>query len=499
MTNKNSLLGLLGSLVLAAPAAAQNTPAPVPAPEPAPVSVAAPAAVAASGPSNGTEDSAASRLAKEMRSGEAKSLSLAEAVKLALEKAPDLKVTAAQAAGAQARYEQAKDSRLPTLSVSGNINQYTSDQTVCFAPDGLTCESDGGPVPDTVIRDATTYGWSATVALPLTAQVTTFPHRLQASRYEIEMTEVGREIAKREVAWQAEQAYLQLLKAIAVKETASASVSLAVAQADRIRRYVDAGALAKNELLRAELGVAQAQQGEIAAQTGVLLAEGTLAVSIGLPAGTRISPTERFEGAVPAIPVSLDEAMKGALSRRPELDQLDAQVKMTAENKEASKGALYPQISLVGNAQETLGASLQAGVLVFAGLNASWTVWDWGTTRDQIAAAEAGLSQAEASREKAELGIVTDVRARYLNLLGVQATMEVNAKSIESAQENLRITTTRFDAKAATTTDLLDAQVQLTRAQVQEISSRYDYYIALAALKKAMGEPITERYLAATR
>lgn len=486
MRTQHPFLGLLGSVLLAAPAVAQEVPAPAPAPVPAPTPAPGAAPV-----------SAGARLAEEMRSGEARSLTMAEAVRLALENAPDLKVAAAQAAGAQARYEQAKDSRYPTLSVSGNITQYTSDQTVCFAPDGVTCESDGGPVPDTVIRDATTYGWSASVALPLTAQITTFNHLVDAGRYEIEMTEVGRELAKREVAWQTEQAYLQLLKAQALQDTATASVELAQAQVDRVKRYVEAGVLAKNDLLRAELGLAQAQQVEIQAQTGVLLSEGALAVSVGLPAGTRITPTERYDSTVPPIPVTLEEAVKSALSRRPELDQVDAQIRMTGANKDVAKAAYYPQIALVGNAQETLGASLQAGVFVFAGLNASWTAWDWGVTRDKVAAAEAGLAQAQATREKLELGLITDVRSRYLSLLGVQAVIEVNAKSVESAQENLRITTTRFEAKAATTTDLLDAQVQLTRAQIQEVASRYDYYIALAGLKKAMGEPITDRYVAA--
>src|SRR5690348_2367370 len=66
-------------------------------------------------------------------SGKVKELSLAEAVKLALENAPDLQAAAAQADNAEARYEKAKDSRLPALTIGASANQYTSKQTICFA------------------------------------------------------------------------------------------------------------------------------------------------------------------------------------------------------------------------------------------------------------------------------------------------------------------------------------------------------------------------------
>src|SRR5262249_16591736 len=127
------------------------------------------------------------------------------------------------------------------------------------------------------------------------------------------------------------------------------------------------------------------------------------------------------------------------------------------------------------------------------------TVWDWGLVRDQVAAASAAVDQAQSASEKLKLGVTLDVRSRYLTLLGAQASLEVAQKSIESAKENLRITETRFEAKAATTTDLLDAQTLLTRAPVSEITARYDYYIALAGLKKAMGEPLEDHYTAAAK
>lgn len=440
-------------------------------------------------------------LTEQAQSGPVKELSLSEAVKLALENAPDLQVAAAQAQNAQARYEKAKDSRMPALTIGASVNQYTDKQTICFANEGAPpplneCESTGGAVPDTVIRGLVTYGAQANLVVPISAQFNAFKHSIDASRYEIDSIEISREVTKREIAWQAEQAYLQFLKVIAAQQAASEGVKLAQAQVDRVKKYFEAGALAKNDLLRAELSLAQAQQQEIGAQTAVLLAEGMLVTMLGLPADTRLVPTESYPTEVPGLTVSLDDAIKAALERRPELAQIEAQISMAGALKDASKSALYPQVALTATSQYSSGSTFQEGVFVFATLNASWTILDWGVAKDQVAAAEASVLQVKASQEKLTQGLILDVRSRYLTLLSAKASLDVAVKSIESATENQRITTTRFDAKAATTTDLLDAQVLLTRAKISEVTARYDYYIALAGLKKAMGESVSDKYFA---
>ena len=452
---------------------------------------------AAPAPTTGTP----SDLSVQAQSGNFRNLSLSEAVKLALENAPDLQVAVAQAAGAQARYEQVKDSKRPTVSVGVSSNIYTGQRTVCFAdenapPPANSCESDGGAVPDLVTRGVVTYGAQANLSYPVTAQFTSIKNREEASRYEIDGIEISREVTKREIAWQTEQSYLQLLKVMKAQEAASEGVKLAQAQVDRVKKFYDVGALAKNDLLRAELSLAQAQQGEIAAQTGVLLAEGMLVTMLGFSADTHIVPTESYGEAVPPVAISLEGAIKAALEKRPEIDQIQSQIGMTTAMKEASKSALYPQVAVTASAQYAGGSAFQEGVDVFATVSANWVILDWGVARQQVSAAEASVSQIKASQEKLTQGIILDVRSRYLSVLSAKASLDLSEKSIESAEENQRITTARFDAKTATTTDLLDAQVLLTRAKISVVTARYDYYIALAGLKKSMGEAVTDRYFA---
>jgi outer membrane protein len=435
-----------------------------------------------------------SALEQELERGPTVSLSLAEVVRLALEHSPDLATAAAAARGAEARYSKAKGARGPGLSVTGNINQFTEPLLICLAGPGA-CKSEGGDIDDAVIHDATTLTATAILSVPLTSQFS-LGKQARAESYEVESAELAREVTKREVAWQAQQGYIQLLKARALKDAAAASVELAEAQLEKVKRYVQAGSLAKNDLLKAELSLSQSEQTLILAEAGVLIAEGALAVAAGLPPETHIQPTDSYSKDLPGIPVSLAEATKAARENRPELDQAQAQLKKSEALKDASKSYYFPAVNAVAVGTFTDGITFQDGPQAFAGLTASWSIFDWGVVRSQVAITDAEVGQSEGRKEKVEMVVVLDVRSRYLNLLGTQASLAVAEKAIESARENLRTTETRFEGRSATTTDLLDAQVLLTRAQVAEITARYDFYISLAGLHKAMGEPISDRYLA---
>ncbi len=61
-------------------------------------------------------------------------------------------------------------------------------------------------------------------------------------------------------------------------------------------------------------------------------------------------------------------------------------------------------------------------------------------------------------------------------------------KAIESAREAVRVERLKFDAGSGTTTEVIDAQTALLRADSDYYQALYDREIALASLRKAMGE-----------
>jgi outer membrane protein TolC len=66
-------------------------------------------------------------------------------------------------------------------------------------------------------------------------------------------------------------------------------------------------------------------------------------------------------------------------------------------------------------------------------------------------------------------------------------------RTVAEADETLRIVAERYTEGAALVTELLDAQVALTNARLHRLTAEYQYFIASAALNRAVGT-ITERF-----
>ena len=63
----------------------------------------------------------------------------------------------------------------------------------------------------------------------------------------------------------------------------------------------------------------------------------------------------------------------------------------------------------------------------------------------------------------------------------------VSETAVESAKESLRIEQLRYKTGAGTSTDVIDAQAALLRAETEYYQALYDKDIALASLRRATG------------
>jgi outer membrane protein TolC len=68
----------------------------------------------------------------------------------------------------------------------------------------------------------------------------------------------------------------------------------------------------------------------------------------------------------------------------------------------------------------------------------------------------------------------------------------VAAKSIEQAEENLRMTEERYKYQVATQTEVLDAVTLLAQARLNYYNALSDFNVAKATLERAMGRMVAE-------
>ncbi len=70
--------------------------------------------------------------------------------------------------------------------------------------------------------------------------------------------------------------------------------------------------------------------------------------------------------------------------------------------------------------------------------------------------------------------------------------MQVARKSVESAEEALRITSEQYKGGVADITILLTAQVGLTAQKTRDVAAYYDYLSALSNFERARGNAVSK-------
>jgi outer membrane protein TolC len=98
--------------------------------------------------------------------------------------------------------------------------------------------------------------------------------------------------------------------------------------------------------------------------------------------------------------------------------------------------------------------------------------------------------QAEAARQRlaeADTQIALDVRQRQLDLGSARSQVDTASAAVHSATEARRVVAERFKAGVATSTDLLDAQVDQLQVELERTRARANVRLAEARLARALG------------
>lgn len=215
----------------------------------------------------------------------ARELTLAECVELAVHRNPDAASAAAEIAATEAARASARGTFGPRLRAEANAVRWDGafETSLPGSP---------GSAPPLVVRDATTTTFGASIVQPLTSLWTVY-EGYRARDLGVDAARAREQSVRRDVTYQATQAYYRALQTRHVEEIAAKSVEQVESQVTRARSFFDEGAVGRNDVLRAELGLlAQARTQEQNAVHDFLIAR----ASIERAAGTRLSGDDRSRG-----------------------------------------------------------------------------------------------------------------------------------------------------------------------------------------------------------
>src|SRR5437870_6297359 len=114
-------------------------------------------------------------------------------------------------------------------------------------------------------------------------------------------------------------------------------------------------------------------------------------------------------------------------------------------------------------------------------------LYDFGTTRSQVDAAQFNLQVANSDAETAVQLVVVNVQQAYFNLQQTQRLVTVSQEAVTQFKKHLDLAQGRFKAGVAPKIDVTTAEVDLSNAQLNLITAKNNALVARVTLNNAMG------------
>lgn len=300
----------------------------------------------------------------------------------------------------------------------------------------------------------------------------------------------GKQKAYNDMYYNVTAAYYDCLLTKDLERVAQESVKTLSEHLRHVQDSYDVGVVAKIDVLRSEVEMADAEQNLIKAENTRKLAVHTLNKMIGLPLETELNLTDtlQFEAYDKGLAYCLDFAQ----TNRPELEQARQGVKSARGGLRVAKSGHMPKISgqifqsWGGNGKDWPGDDDPNWG---AGVNVSWNVFDSGATLSNIHAAEADKKIALEKLRDSEDSVLLDVRNTYYTMNEAERRIQTTKAVVSKAEEDYAIAKLCYENGVGTNTDVLDAQVALTQAKTNYIQACYDFSTAKIALDNAIGVP----------
>ena len=266
--------------------------------------------------------------------------------------------------------------------------------------------------------------------------------------------------ARADLRLETTRAFWALVTATEAARVVAESVKRIEAQLGDVRARFDAGFLPPNDVLTVEARVSQQQTLLIQARNQRDAARAQLARLIGAPVEADFDAEATLDTPdAPATPLASEPG------RRADRLALSLRADAAAARVDAARADSKPTVAVVAGVDVA-----RPNPRIFPrkdawedswdlGVNVTWTLWNGGRTSAQIAEARHQLDAARERLAELDSQITLEVRQRRLDLESARAQVTTAAAGLRSATEARRVVAERFSAGVATTTDLLDAQV----------------------------------------
>ena len=410
-------------------------------------------------------------------------LTLEESIKTAMERSLTLNIATLGVTGSEFRRKEAITNFLPTWT--GDYGWTRSNQPILLGlSQGVLVTGSGTGSPSKDI-----YSFNTSLNQPI------FTGGLNSANYRfaklgVDLSMMGVETAKLDLVLQVRVGYFTILRAEKFLAVAEQQVKNFEAQLEVTKAFFDVGIVPKNDVLQAEVQLANAKQSLVNAGNALAAAKASFNILLIREVNTPFEVVDIL--AYKAFALSFEQSLEEAVRLRPEIKAAQLNIDQAKESVKIARSGFFPTVNLTGGYTRSSDDLTLSGGGNFndnwqIGALATFTLWNWGKTAFQVGENKVKVSQAEDSKNQLVLSVTLAVKNDYLNMLAAEKNIGTAEKAVEQAEENLRMFEERYRYQVSTQTDVLIAVTLLAQARVNYYGALSDFNVAKVQLERDMG------------
>ena len=409
-----------------------------------------------------------------------KSIGMSDAVEHALRFNPGLGAQEAESRSSEEGRKSARGAFGPRLGVS-----YSATKT--------ESKRDPSATMGTKNPKMGVYSWGVEVTQPI-FQGFRLLSTYQKAALQADSDKASLRKAELDMTEQVQTAFLEYLKAGENTRSMRDSLTRLREQLRIAQAYFEVGLSPRLDVLQAEVDVSEAERLLIEAEN----TQATTLARLNTLLGFDATAVNTYTGTLKEVGFryTLEQCLELAYRQRPDLYVAQKAVEIARKSQKEVQSDYYPQIEGYYSMTQSgntpgMQRSGENGSHVTnweVGAQATWNVFEWGTTYYADKQAGWQVTKMRYEQENLKLEVGYDIKSKYLAVQEARKRIAVAQNSVAQATEAYNVALARYHEHVGTNFDVLDASANLTSAQSSLTGAKADYLTALSQIYVAMGE-----------
>lgn len=306
--------------------------------------------------------------------------------------------------------------------------------------------------------------------------------------------------------------YLQILFYIELAKTAENQLKATELQSQRLKKLVEAGAMAEGDYYTLEAQRAAENTQFVNARNNLDIAYLTLAQMLDLPTtdGFVIESPDLDMQQQPALTVLPEQIYGFALETQPSIKSAESRLKSSEIGLTMAQGGYSPTLTLQGslgtgysgNNKILDTTTFTYSVKPFAdqfkdnfnrsiALNLNVPIFNGWSTKTNISRAKINVENTRYNLELSKLQLRKTIEQAYADAKAAFNNYEASTTGVDAAKESFRYAEQKFSVGSINSVDYNNSKKDLEKAESDQLRAKYEYIFKSTVLDFYMGKPLS--------